>query len=423
MSSRRDFLIKTVGGAAAIGLIGKSGLKLHGETPKTPQPLKGTGAAAQSHKGTGVAAQPLIRTLGKTGIKIPVVSMGVMNADNPALVKRAFELGIRHFDTAAGYQKGRNEEMVGRVLKELKAREQTIIATKINPGRPEILDQMGDKLIEKDFLERLDQSLARLQTDYVDILYIHGVSDPLMLKRPGLLAALDKATKSKKARFVGFSTHQRMADCLEAAALTDHFDVILTAINYSMFDDNALLEAMKKAAAAGIGLVAMKTQCKQSWYRDGGPESSKSYYDGTLINAALLKWALRLESVATAVPGYTTFQQLDMDWPVAYDLEYTPEEVKFLSDRNVRLAMGSVCRQCAGCVGTCPRGVDVPALLRAHMYAASYGNFLQARQTLAEIQPEAGLKNCVDCHQGCKAACVRGVCIARRLEELKTIFA
>jgi predicted aldo/keto reductase-like oxidoreductase len=84
--------------------------------------------------------------------------------------------------------------------------------------------------------------------------------------------------------------------------------------------------------------------------------------------------------------------------------------------------MGSVCRQCAGCVGSCPRGVDIPALLRVHMYAADYNNFLQARQVLAEIQPEAGLKNCVDCHE-CKAACVRGVRIARRLEELKTIFA
>jgi predicted aldo/keto reductase-like oxidoreductase len=405
--SRREFIFKSVGGAAAAGLLGRSGLKLE----------------AQSPEGTGVAAQPLTRVLGRTGLKIPVVSMGVMNADNPALLKRSFELGIRHFDTAAGYQNGRNEEMVGSVLKELKAREQAVIATKIHLGRPEILDQMGDTLIEKDFLERLDQSLARLQTDYVDILYIHGVSDPLLLKRPGLLVALEKAKKMKKTRFMGFSTHQNMTECLEAAALAGHFDVILTAINYSMFDGKELLEAMKKAAAAGIGLVAMKTQCKQSWYRDNGPERLRSYYDGTLINSALLKWALRLESVTTAVPGYTTFQQLEMDWPVAFDLEYSPEEVKFLSDRNVRLAMGNVCRQCAGCVAFCPRGVDIPALLRVHMYAADYRNFLQARQTLAEIRPEKGLKNCIDCRQGCKAACVRGVGIARRLEELKTIFA
>jgi predicted aldo/keto reductase-like oxidoreductase len=400
--SRREFIFKTVGGAAAAGLIGKAGLKLDAQAVNN--------------------AQPVTRVLGRTGIRIPVVSMGVMNADNPALVKRSFELGIRHFDTAAGYQKGRNEEMVGSVLKELQVREQAIVATKIKPAKPEILDQMGDNLIEKDFLERLDQSLSRLQTDYVDILYIHAISDPQMLKRPGLLSALDKAKKAKKARFVGFSTHQRMADCLEAAAPTGHFDVILTSINYAMADDKALLEAMKKAAAAGIGLVAMKTQCKQDWHRESEPTAGQKIYEEKTRHAALLKWALRLESVTTAIPGYTTFQQLEIDWPVALGLDYTPEEVTFLSDRNVRLAMGGVCRQCGSCAGSCPRGADVPALLRVHMYAASYGNFLQARNTLAEIQPQAGLKNCVDCRE-CKAACVRGVRIARRLEELKTIFA
>ena len=164
------------------------------------------------------AGQPITRVLGKTGIRVPIVSMGVMNADNPALVKRSYEMGVRHFDTASGYQKGRNEEMVGSVIKELKVRDQVIIATKIPPGRPEIMDQMGDKLVEEDFLARLDQSLARLQTDYVDILYIHNISDPALLKRPGLLAAIDKAKKTKKARFVGFSTHKDMAACLEAAA-------------------------------------------------------------------------------------------------------------------------------------------------------------------------------------------------------------
>ncbi|MDH7494273.1 MAG: aldo/keto reductase, partial [Candidatus Saccharicenans sp.] len=75
----------------------------------------------------------ITRTLGRTGYKIPIVSMGVMNADNPELVRRAYEAGIRHFDTANVYQRGRNEEMLGRVLvEELKARDRVVIATKIN---------------------------------------------------------------------------------------------------------------------------------------------------------------------------------------------------------------------------------------------------------------------------------------------------
>ena len=410
MSNRREFLIKAIGGAAAAGILGKTGLKLQAQESKNAQPQKSAGTA-----------QPLLRTLGKTGIKIPLVSMGVMNADNPALVKRSFAMGIRHFDTAWGYQKGRNEEMVGSVFKELNARDQVVIATKVPPPRPELMDQMGDKLIEEEFLSRLDQSLARLQTDHVDILYIHNISDPATLKRPGLLAAIDKAQKTKKARFVGFSTHRNMADCINASFPMKRFDVILTSINYAMADDKALLEAMDKAVKAGIGLVAMKTQCKQAWAKESsaaGPE----YHEGNVWHAALLKWALRLDTVTTAIPGYTTFQQLETDWPVALSLEYTPEEAKFLADPGVTLALDHACRQCNGCSGSCPRGVDVPALVRAHMYAADYSNFSEMRRALDEIPASHGLQACAGCTE-CTAACVRGVRIARRLEELKTIFA
>jgi predicted aldo/keto reductase-like oxidoreductase len=406
---RRDFILKAMGGAAAVGLMGKAGLPLGAQT------------APVAEKAANPGKSPITRALGKTGIRVPVVSMGVMNADNPALVKRSFEMGIRHFDTASGYQKGRNEEMVGSVFKELKARDQVIIATKIPPPKPEIMDQMGDKLVEEDFLSRLDQSLARLQTDRVDILYIHNISDPATLKRPGLLAAIDRAKKAGKARFVGFSTHKEMTACLVAAAPSGRFDVILTAINYSMADDKPLLEAMKKAAAAGIGLVAMKTQCRQAWSKESDAAGGAQYHDN-VWQTALLKWALRLESVATAIPGYTTFQQLESDWPVAFNLDFTPDEAKFLASPGVQLALGGVCRQCGGCAGSCPRGVDVPALVRAHMYAADYGNFSEMRRALDEIPSGQGLQACVGCGE-CSAACVRGVRIARRLGELQAIFA
>ena len=409
--SRREFLLKSVGGAAAAGLLGKSGLKLEAQAPPKDGQVPDT------------KSQPIMRVLGKTGIRVPIVSMGVMNADNPALVKRSFEMGIRHFDTAWGYQRGKNEEMVGSVLQELKARDQAVIATKVPPGRPEMMDQMGDKLIEEEFLGRLDQSLARLQTDHVDILYMHNISDPKELKRPGLLSAIEKAKKMKKALHVGFSTHRNMAECIEAAVPAGHFEVILTAINYSMVDDKAMLGAMSKAAKAGIGLVAMKTQCKQAWYRESqSAETQQKYYEGTIWQTALLKWALRLESITTAIPGYTTFEQLETDWPVAFNLDFSTEEVKFLGDRGIQLALGHVCRQCGGCLGTCPAGADVPALVRAHMYAADYGNFLEMRRALDEIPSGRGLQACANCNE-CTALCVRGVRISRRLAELKSIFA
>ncbi|MCU0276338.1 MAG: aldo/keto reductase [Acidobacteria bacterium] len=406
--NRRDFLT-TVGSIAAAGLLGKAELPL------------GAQKAPEAEKAAEPGKKPISRVLGKTGIRVPIVSMGVMNADNPALVKRSFEMGVRHFDTAWGYQKGRNEEMVGGVIKELKARDQFVIATKVPPGRPELMDQMGDKLVEEEFLSRFDQSLARLQTDHVEILYIHNISDPKMLTRAGIVSAVDKLKKTKKATHIGFSTHRNMAECIEAAVPMGRFDVILTSINYAMADDKPLLEAMKKAAAAGIGLVAMKTQCKQAWSKESGA-AGPEYHEGAVWHAALLKWALRLDFVATAIPGYTTFQQLETDWLVALNLEYTPDEAKFLASPGVQLALGGVCRQCGGCAGSCPRGVDVPALVRAHMYAADYGNFPEMRRAMEEIPAGRGLTVCADCRQ-CAAACVRRVQVARRLAELKAIFA
>lgn len=404
--NRRDFLA-TVGGVAAAGLLAK-------------MPL-GAQKAPEAGKAAGPGKTPITRVLGRTGIRVPIVSMGVMNADNPALVRRSFEMGIRHFDTAWGYQKGRNEEMVGSVLKELKARDQVVIATKVPPGRPELMDQMGDKLVEEEFLARFDQSLSRLQTDHVEILYVHNISDPKMLKRPGIVAAVDKLKKAGKARFIGFSTHKNMAECIEAAVPLGRYDVILTSINYAMADDKALLDAMAKAAKAGIGMVAMKTQCKQAWSRESGA-AGPEYHEGNVWHAALLKWALRLESVTTAIPGYTTFQQLETDWPVAFNLDLTAEEARFLADPGVKLALGGVCRQCGGCAGSCPHGVDVPALVRAHMYAADYGNFQEMRRALDEMPTGQGLLVCASCRE-CTAACVRSVQIARRLGELKAIYA
>ena len=77
--------------------------------------------------------RPVVRRkLGKTGISLPVVSMGVMRADSPALVRAALKAGIVFFDTAHGYQKGRNEEMLGEVFTGVQ-RSSYIIATKVPP--------------------------------------------------------------------------------------------------------------------------------------------------------------------------------------------------------------------------------------------------------------------------------------------------
>ena len=96
--SRRDFLTKSTLGLASAGIIGVSGGKFD-----TFHPVR--------------SKEIIYRTLGKTGLRMPIVNMGVMNADNPEIVKQAYEDGVRLFDTASIYQGGRNEEMIGRYVK------------------------------------------------------------------------------------------------------------------------------------------------------------------------------------------------------------------------------------------------------------------------------------------------------------------
>ncbi len=401
--NRRKFLGTAAGTVAGVLTLGRPGLTGGKTLPE------------------GKPGDLITRTLGRTGYKIPIVSMGVMNADNPELVRRAYEAGIRHFDTANVYQRGRNEEMVGWVLvEELKVRDRVVIATKIN-----IFPQQRNAPaaeIKDLHRKRLEESLRRLKTDYVDILYSHDVSDLAWLKNPAVVESLLEFKEQKKARFIGFSTHQNMNEMIRAALEMKIYDVVLTSLNYSLYDYAEYLETLKKAGAQGLGLVAMKTQCQQAWYRESVPAEMRRFYEGPIIHSALLKWALRHEFITTAVPGFTTFEQLNADMPVAYNLEYTEEEKKFLEDRLVKQQMAAVCRACGRCRPTCPKGVDIPSVLRAHMYAASYGNFYQARETLDGLEATRSIKACADCEQ-CTARCVRAVNIARRLDELKTLLA
>ena len=96
-----------------------------------------------------------------------------MNSDSPALYHRAYDLGIRHFDTAEVYLQGRSEEVLGRFMKERGIRDEVCLATKIGNSIRRVDRSRFRSELERTF----EGCLNRLQTDYVDILYHHGISD------------------------------------------------------------------------------------------------------------------------------------------------------------------------------------------------------------------------------------------------------
>lgn len=402
---RRKFLTSSARQIAAMNVLGIS---------------SATVIASSSERRTiGNQEKMIRRTLGRTGISLPVVSMGVMNANNPGLVRGAWEAGIRMFDTAWVYQNGNNEKMVGSVLRELNVnRSEAIIATKILLPSP--LPPRG-KERKKMFLQRFEESLSRLQMDYVDILYYHDMQSVEQINDRYILDAFTELKAKKKIRFTGFSTHVDWPDQLTDAAKRKFYDVVLLSYHYGLSNDTRVAEAIRIAHEAGIGLVAMKTQCQQGWYKQDLPVEQQKYFEGTLMNAALLKWALNNEYITTAVPGFTTFPQLNEDVAVAYNLSFTEEEEKFLKSREVRMAIRSVCRQCRHCVNSCPQKADIPSLMRTHMYSISYGNLLMAKQTLSSIQSGKGLDVCKNCNS-CTGKCQFSVPIANRIRDLKEIY-
>jgi len=398
--SRRNFLSKVGAGFASAGIAGAAGGS-----------VLSTFSNKKKHK-----EEILYRTLGKTGFKVPVIGMGIMNTNNPEVVARSYEIGVRLFDTALRYY---NEGMVGDIVQKLGIRDKIVLETKVpvpdylNPGSMES-DEMKQR-----FLSDFDGCLSRLKTDYVDILFLHNIKFIRDVTNPGLLEALNEIKESKRARFIGVSTHTLQEDVLnEAVNHSELYSVVQIALNFVMSTSpryadrfDAIMKAVKNASSNNLGIIAMKTQAL----------GNRDIPVGSAHHTAALKWALLQDGVTCAIPGYTNFAEMEQDFSVVYDLEYTDEEKEYLEDNKVEYS-AQFCLQCRECLPTCPKGVDIPTLMRTHMYASGYANFRQARLALEEIPVEKGIKTCISC-TNCIARCANAVSIKTKINELKLIYA
>lgn len=348
----------------------------------------------------------IYRTLGRTGINVPVISFGVMRSDNPGLCKAAYEKGIRLFDTANGYQGGNNEKMLGTLFKDY-PRDTFLLATKVKPetGR----DGLPNNNTSADsFNKMFGESLERLQMDYVDILYVHDISNPEMLEYKPIINAALKLKKEGKARYIGFSTHRNEAMVIDAAADQDIWDVILTQYNYRLATLNELNPAIKKAAGAGIGIVAMKTVA-------GG-----GYLDRErklpMNTTAAIKWVLSNPDVHTTIPGMTNFDQLELNAKILTDIKLNQPE---LDDLMASLdEPGLLCSGCNKCIAVCQKNLPVPDLMRAYMYAYGYMSPSMAKTLLADIGINSDpCKNC----ETCTVSCSRGFQLREKIADVSRL--
>jgi hypothetical protein len=347
----------------------------------------------------------IYRTLGRTKLKIPIVSFGVMNSDSPDLLRKAIDMGITHLDTAHGYLRGNSEKVIGQIVEERNCRDKVYIATKIYLPREREKGVFLSEANEESFNEQLNISLERLRTDYLDILYIHSIYTTEMVNYEPAMRALENAKKAGKARFIGLSVHTNEPEVIRSAVKAKIYDVILTTYNLMQEHKEEVGKAIKYAVENGVGIIAMKTQC-------GARINEKMDVD----HAAALKWVLQDENVCTTIPGMTTFDQMDLNFSVMNNLELTAAEKREIALTSM-LKGTYYCQNCRSCVPSCPNKVMIPTLMRAFMYAEGYGNIEQARATIAELPKQNNLSVCQNC-SSCVATCKNGIDIHGRILSL-----
>jgi L-glyceraldehyde 3-phosphate reductase len=302
---------------------------------------------------------------GRSGLLLPAISFGLwqnFGYNRPldtsrAILRRAFDLGITHFDLANNYGPpyGSAEETFGRLFWQDFApyRDELVISTKAGydmwPG------PYGEWGSRKYLLSSLDQSLARMSLEYVDIFYSHRFDPDTPLRET--MGALDAAVRMGKALYAGISSYSAEHTREAAAIMRDlGTPLVIHQPSYSMLNrwiEDELLDAL---GDEGIGCIVFSPLAQgmlTDKYLRGVPEGSRASRDGSLSPTLLtdqalakiralgeiaarrgqtlaqlaLAWALRDPRVTSALVGVSSVEQLDMNVAALDKLDFTEEEL------------------------------------------------------------------------------------------------
>lgn len=306
------------------------------------------------------------RRCGKSGLLLPAISLGLWHnfggvdplENSRAMLHRAFDLGITHFDLANNYgpPPGSAEENFGRILHEdfSARRDELIISTKAGwqmwPG------PYGDWGSRKYLLASLDQSLRRMKLDYVDIFYSHRPDPQTPIEET--MSALDHAVRSGKALYAGISSYAAQQTSTAAAVLRRMgTPCLIHQPKYSMFDRNieaGLLDVLGEEGMGCIAFCPLAQGLLTDRYLKGIPTDSRAGKPDTFLKKndvnerALAKvralgqlaksrgqsiaqlalaWVLRDPKMTSALIGASRVEQIDQNVAALATLEFSSDEL------------------------------------------------------------------------------------------------
>jgi L-glyceraldehyde 3-phosphate reductase len=326
----------------------------------------------------------LYRRCGRSGLLLPAISLGFwwnFGDDRPfdtsrAIVRRAFELGITHFDLANNYGPpyGSAEENFGRLMRQdlRPHRDELVISTKAGYDMwPGPYGQGGGS--RKYLLSSLDQSLGRMSLDYVDIFYSHRFDPDTPLEET--MGALDSAVRAGKALYVGISSYSA-EKTREAAAILQELGtpLLINQPSYSMLNRWIEPDLLDVLGELGVGCIVFSPLAQgmlTDKYLAGIPEGSRasrptSLSPDLLTDEALekiralneiarrrgqtlaqmaLAWTLRDPRVISALIGASSVAQLEANVAALESLEFTEEELAeidgYATDSGINIWSGS----------------------------------------------------------------------------------
>jgi aryl-alcohol dehydrogenase-like predicted oxidoreductase len=328
--------------------------------------------------GEPAKAVPKVR-FGNTGMMVSRLALGGSWDIDQEVLSVAFSQGINYIDTAESYRGGQSERLIGQFLQSVGATGHTAARKKIW-----LVSKTHD---HRTFENHLPGSLERLQQDYVDCYYMHQIRDPKLTQSAEVKAQADRLKKAGKTRFFGFSVHDEpVVECLNAAAESDYIDAIMFRYDCHYYPREALLKAIEKCHAKGIGLVAMKTQV-------GGmtlPDKFNPFKQrGLNQHQAAIKAVAADPHIHAVCSEMTTTEMVTqnssaMASPISLaELDAIKEHARLVSHLWCR-GCDHICKSKAGAGG----GIAVADALRFLMYHDHYGKRDHARDLFAGLSED-----------------------------------
>ena len=364
------------------------------------------------------------RKLGKTGVEVPCLALGTMFnlLDSQIVLRNTIKWGVKYWDTAYSYAGGNSELGIGKFLaKNPEVRKDVFLATKASGART-----VAD--VEK----RLQASLKRLNTKYIDLYYApHAASEPEQLT-DDLKRWAQSAKKRKLIRFFGFTTHKNMANCLAAAAKLDWIDAIMTSYNFRLMQDPKLLDAIEACHKAGIAIIAMKTTGRTTISRFKlaiETEADKKLVSnfiqrGFSPEQAAIKLVLQDKRISAAPVQMENVAVLTKNIAAVLDkTKLTQTDMDIFKEYAHATCTG----YCTGCAHICdaalPHTPYVSDIMRYLMYYNSYGDQNRARQLFAQIPAKVRNKLLDLDYRHAEARCPQHLPISKLVTEAVTKLA